>query len=81
MTQKEKIFFLKRLPPAEHELFWKLFEDKGMKEISVDLRKSLKTVSCQAASIYRRLGVASRIGLILRWFEEEIGDKILTDHT
>ena len=79
MTQKEKIFFLKRLPPAENELFWKLFEDKGTKEIAGDLRKNIRTVSSQARSIYQRLGVATRIGLILRWFEEEIEDKILTD--
>ena len=56
----------RNLSPQQKKLFFLLFTNLSMKEISGQLNISFKTVDTHAGAIYRKFGVHGRVGLILQ---------------
>ena len=55
-----------RLTPRESEVFQFLFKDLQIKEIAAAMSLDSRTVCSYAGRIYRKYGVETRIGLIVK---------------
>ena len=61
-----------RLTQAEHDIVQQLLAGSSNAQIATSRRRSVRTVANQIASIYRKLGVASRSDLAARSFVEPV---------
>jgi DNA-binding CsgD family transcriptional regulator len=57
---------LLQLSPREMEIANCIFDEKSTKEIAKSLGISVHTVQSHLERLYRKLGVCSRVGLVLR---------------
>jgi DNA-binding NarL/FixJ family response regulator len=57
---------LRTLTPAETSVLSAILRGKANREIAIERRSSIHTVANQAASLYRKLHVTSRVELMLQ---------------
>lgn len=65
---------LRPLSPRETESLGWLLQDLRMKEIANRMGCSFKTLDTFAVSVYRKKGVSSRIGLIIQFYQQQLGE-------
>jgi DNA-binding CsgD family transcriptional regulator len=57
------------LTNTENEIFPYLLTDISIKELTYRLNRNIKTIDTHCTNIYRKYGVTTRIGLIIKYYK------------
>jgi DNA-binding CsgD family transcriptional regulator len=76
LTEEQWLRVARRLAvsPRELQIVKLVFEDESEKTIAKQLGISLHTVHAHLKHLHQKLGVQSRVGLVLRVFREGLND-------